>query len=347
MGVFKPLLPVGGEPAILRSVKTSIDAGVRDVIIVTGHRKIHDELGAYSTRVQLIHNADYLSGMFSSICAGVSKLPDDIDGFFVLPSDCCAVSSDEFKLLIEKFDKAVAIPVFDGKRGHPPLFPAPYITDILAYDGNDGLKGIRRQLPELEVQMPSCGTLLDMDTPEDYVSLLSFLDLPTYPSAAESFQLLAECETPKDIINHGRDVADLALKMAQLMAQKGVSPICRELLESSCLLHDIMRMHPNHAERAKVLLLEKGYPAAALIVGEHMDLDGPVTAIGERELLYLADKLSRRGKTVNIEDTRRELSAKFSTNTEALTCLNMRLNNAKAILALLQSNFGFGYEDIA
>jgi CTP:molybdopterin cytidylyltransferase MocA len=41
MGQFKPLLPVAGRTAIERSIATFRDAGLRDVVVVLGHRRAH------------------------------------------------------------------------------------------------------------------------------------------------------------------------------------------------------------------------------------------------------------------------------------------------------------------
>jgi len=182
MGAFKPLLPIGNEHSVERCVNVARAAGVEDVIIVTGHQKIDDVINVKETGARTVHNEAFLSGMFSSVCTGVRELSGDTDGFFILPSDCCAVSPHELKLLLENFGNAAAIPAFGGKRGHPPLIPAHYISELLAYSGDDGLKGFLRQLPKIEVEMPRPGTLFDMDTPDDYVKLLKYLGLSPFPA---------------------------------------------------------------------------------------------------------------------------------------------------------------------
>jgi len=121
--------------------------------------------------------------------------------------------------------------------------------------------------------------------------------------------------------------------------QQGAS-INMELLEVSCLLHDIMRTEPDHARRAAELLLEKGYPRAAIIVSKHMDIDFPITDVGEIEILYLADKMCRHGRVVSIDKTKQDMESKFSSDPKALAAAYARLSNAQTILDLLQNQYG-------
>jgi len=217
MGVLKPLLPVGEHPAIVRSINTAKAAGLRDIIVVTGHR--HDELESLlhaeardacmrqvrqgtvlclamkardtepspvsrpvSQDVRIAYNDRYNDGMFSSVYTGVSALPAGASGFFLLPADCCAISPSTFVALAEAFTKNgcanITHPRYNGRRGHPPLIPAKYRDQILAYSGDNGLRGFLAPLPSFDVDTDDPGILMDMDTPEDYAALLKYLGLP-------------------------------------------------------------------------------------------------------------------------------------------------------------------------
>ena len=354
MGVFKPLLPVGGKPAAARCADAAKAAGVNEIIVVTGHRRdeINAALCAEINNARLIHNDRYLSGMFSSVYAGVSSLSDDMDGFFLLPADCAAVSQKDLETLTNEFAKsgmsAVVRPRFGDRRGHPPLIPADFAQGLLAYGGADGLKGFLRTLPTVEVEMGTPGVLLDMDTPEDYADLLTYLKLPAYLDRDDSLKLLEKYGAPPDVVNHGKHVAAVALKIARLINEhERTQTLDLNLLESACLLHDIKRSEPNHAARGMELLLREGYPKAAVLAGGHMDLKSAVTTVGELELLYLADKLCRRGEIVKLEDTLRNMSSKFSSDAEAFECTKLRIENAQKILNLLQNRYGIGYETIS
>ena len=348
MGVFKPLLPVGGQPAVLRCIHTAKAAGLQDILVVTGHMRAEIEsfLHLNAPDVRTVYNSGYKDGMFSSAQAGVSALPAKLDGFFLLPSDCSAVSPHTLKELAERFaeneGKLVTRPKFNGKRGHPPLVPAQHISPLLSYMGENGLKGFLSPLPTFEMELDSPGALLDMDTPQDYCELLSYLGLPTYPDATQCTDLLKKYHTPPDIVEHGEHVAALALKIARQIEAHGGS-IDKALLESACLLHDICRMRPDHAMAGQKLLLREGYPGAAVLVGKHMDMEGFAGIVGEAELLFLADKICRRGKLTSLEDTLQEIESRFAKDPVALEAAKRRINTAQMIMSALKARYGIEY----
>ena len=365
MGVFKPLLPVGAQPAIARCINTAKSAGVRDVIVVTGNMRgeLEAAVREIAPLTHLVHNAGFNDGMFSSACTGVGALGDDIDSFFLLPSDCCAVSPDTLVTLIRHFtdsDRASVIRSrFGDKRGHPPLIPARYKNPLTLYKGENGLKGFLAPLPTIEVEMGAPDSLLDMDTPEDYSELLGFLGLPVYPTREQCEELFAKYDTPPDIIAHGEHVAALALKVARLIERDGVSvSFDFTLLESACLVHDIFRMEPDHARAGMELLLREGYPKAAVLVGDHMDLPGKTGAVGEAEhpvfigtiseteLLFLADKLCRRGKYAALSDTMRDIESRFSQDPGALEGARRRISTAQAIFNNLIASYDISYKKL-
>ena len=315
---------------------------------------------AAEPEVRVTHNKDYAEGMFSSVVTGVKALRDGADGFFLLPADCCAVTSDTLIKLASVFadnadnvdnadedsnannagnaEQAVIRPRYRERRGHPPLIPAKYANTLVSYCGDGGLKAVLRTLPTIEVEMDSEETLLDMDTPEDYARLLTFLGSRTYPTTEQCEQLLHEYGATQQIIEHGEQVAALACKVAAFMNEKGAG-IDISLLRSACLLHDICRAEPDHARVGMELLLRKGYPKAATLIGEHMELHTQVEVVAERELLYLADKLCRQGRIVAINDTISELKEKFADNDEARENSVMRMMTAGEILDMLTKQY--------
>lgn len=374
MGVFKPMLPVGGVPAVLRCVNTARKAGVRETVIVTGHcadqltaafnafpgeegrtdgcsmtgENMDTACNAGAQRIILAYNERYAEGMLSSVLTGVSMLHSDSDAFFLLPADCCAVTAETLLNLINHLytseSGTVIRPAFQGKRGHPPLIPSRYIEPLCAYTGSSGLKGFLSPLPSLVIETGEPGVLLDMDTPDDYASLLEHLRLPGFPDRAECGELLRRFNVSDEIIRHGEQVARLALKFAELLEERGVR-LNTALLESACLLHDIARTEHDHARAGMKLLLTEGYPEAALLVGSHMDLPSEPEDINERELLYLADKLCRRGRIVRLEETSTELAAKYLPGSDPYIKAMARMASARTILNIMNIKYSISGRD--
>lgn len=187
MDAFKPLLPVLGESALLRAVELGRLAKVHCISVVTGYR--HEDVEAallsrHAKNIRHIYNNRYRDGMFSSVITGVHSLPNDIDGFFLLPVDHCAVIKETLEMLIAAFilsgGKTIVYPTYHGKRGHPPLIPYSYAADIKSYDGTDGMRGYLSPFPFEEAEVDDPGILMDMDTPQDYEALIKYLEGRAY-----------------------------------------------------------------------------------------------------------------------------------------------------------------------
>lgn len=354
MGALKPLLPIGGESALLRTVSLGRLEKIHSISVVTGHR--HEEVEAElalgrAKNVRHVYNSHYADGMFTSVKAGIHSLPGDIDGFMLLPVDHCAVAPETLEKVIAAFvlsnGRAVVYPTYNGERGHPPLIPYGFAAGIKAYDGADGMRGFLAPYPYEEVEVDDRGILLDMDTPPDYEALLTHLGLPTYPDDAASRRLIAKYQMPEHIIAHCCQVNDLAQHIAGMLRRKGVK-LNTDLLSTACLLHDIARLEPEHATAGAKLLLQEGYPAAARLVAVHMDLpDDDSPAPDEASLLYLADKLSRYGKITTPEETLSVLKTRYADDTAALAHAIARMKRAFSILDMLKNRYKIGFEDIA
>jgi len=176
MKQFKPLLPLGETTIIDRVVSTFRDIGV-DVYLVAGHRQ--EEIKTHIKRqdITIILNPDYEKGMISSVQTGIRNLKPGYQAFFMQPVDIPLVKPLSIKQIIEagvSHPGKIIYPVFQGKRGHPPLIPSGLIPEILRWEKWGGLKALLKTHDKsaLEVPVNDANILLDIDTPEDYENLL-------------------------------------------------------------------------------------------------------------------------------------------------------------------------------
>ncbi len=181
MGAFKPLLPIGDMTAIERIADTLGKAGVDTIIGVTGfQRELLSPIFAEKGILEA-YNPDFSQGMFASVRAGISRALTDAEeapkGFFLIPVDCPLIPPEVFKQLIKKHEEepdAFLVPCYRGKKGHPLFIPSCYAEEILAHDGEGGLKAVTNRhedkLIRLETGMEA--VVLDMDTPEGYREIL-------------------------------------------------------------------------------------------------------------------------------------------------------------------------------
>lgn len=108
------------------------------------------------------------------------------------------------------------------------------------------------------------------------------------PSPAECALLCERYETPPGAVGHCVTVAAFADELAGMLVSRGI-PLDRRLVTAGALLHDIARIHPDHAAVGAGWLRQEGYPAVADIIERHMQLDD-VRCIDETMVVYYADK---------------------------------------------------------
>ncbi len=180
MGQLKALLPVKRETIIERLVSVFRQNGVQ-VFVVTGYRS-HEIVQALKNReVTFVENPKYELGMFTSVQAGVRALQPTIEAFFVMPVDIPLVKSETIKSLINEHKKnpgKIISPVCDGTRGHPPLIPGNLAPVMVHWSKEGNLRDVLNFYSDLalEVEVDDKGILIDVDTLDDYESLLKSID---------------------------------------------------------------------------------------------------------------------------------------------------------------------------
>jgi len=185
MGAFKPLLPIGDMTAIERVIKTLEDANVNNIVAVTGYQRDLLSPILKKRKVREAYNSDYDLGMFTSIKAGIgqalSGIRDEDGGFFLMLVDCPLVSPEVLELILKKHEEipdAFIVPCFCGKKGHPLFIPTIYADEILAYDGEGGLKAITNRHEEhlIRLDVQDEAVVLDMDTQDGYREIRDYYD---------------------------------------------------------------------------------------------------------------------------------------------------------------------------
>jgi molybdenum cofactor cytidylyltransferase len=171
MGRPKQLLSLGNKTVIKRCVDTILLSGVRDIVVVaaggTGEMMI-DALK--DLPVKLARNPYAESDMAESARIGLREVNAGSSGIMVCLSDHPMVKAETLLTLIRihhEDPEKVIIPMFNGRRGHPTLFPRPVIREIR---DAPTLRHIVCEIPERirAVEVPDEWVVFDMDTPEDY-----------------------------------------------------------------------------------------------------------------------------------------------------------------------------------
>lgn len=174
MGSFKPLLPINGIPVIELCVRNLLNAGVTELVVVTGFRGHEIQSILSSLPVKFVHNKDYAdTQMFDSIRLGLSAFSAPHDRVFITPGDIPLVSSKTLLGMIQAEGDFVS-PVYCGISGHPVLLASRILPQIIEFSGNSGLRGAIAscRASVCTVETNDVGITLDLDTPEDYSKVL-------------------------------------------------------------------------------------------------------------------------------------------------------------------------------
>ena len=172
MGQQKLLMPYGDSTLVGSVLENLQRGGVNDIVVVVGTDAdaVRDELSGHTVR--FVENPDVDRGMLSSVRCGIAAI-DNADALMVALGDMPAVNEDVVRTLLarhNRFDDAITIPTYDGRRGHPVVIGCGHRDAILERFDDVGLRGLMQEQAAViqEVAMNSDGVLIDLDTPEDY-----------------------------------------------------------------------------------------------------------------------------------------------------------------------------------
>jgi len=95
-----------------------------------------------------------------------------VDAFFVVPVDLGLIKPQTIAALTAQFKQAkplIAIPTYNSRKGHPPVYAAKLIPDILALNYNEPLYTINRKFEKetLLVEIDDANILKNINMPHD------------------------------------------------------------------------------------------------------------------------------------------------------------------------------------
>lgn len=358
MGDLKALLPLGKTTVLGHCIQRLQDCGIEDVLVVTGHRGEEVKALALQAGARTIDNPDFASGMFSSIRAGFRGISSRSQGLLLLPVDIPLVRRPTLKRLIDAFADAPALltyPLFDGRRGHPPLIAAELLAGLSAPENPEGglrslLTTIEAQQPQRvrEVQVADANILFDMDTPEDYQAGCRRWKREGIPTSMECEAILRHFHPmPEKGLAHGRRVGEIAGALCAAVNRNSDLQFDTELCQVSGLLHDIAKGHAHHEQEGSRWLHALGFDRVAAIVAEHKDLHWtPERGISEKEMVYLADKLVRGSEVISVNQRFEEKLRLYRDDPEAVQAIRGRQDQARQVAVVMERAAGRPLADI-
>ena len=174
-GSPKALAPLTSSTCVIEHLqKALLDSPVDDIVIVLGAdaQKIKPRI-LKNKRIRSVINADYHLGQTSSFQKGLKHLSLKTRGVLLLPVDYPFIKTDTIHILCDQFllsPSKIMIPSFNGRKGHPPIFPISLKKDFLALDHSQGINTVAQEHQSAAVIYPvdDSGVIKSFNTPEEF-----------------------------------------------------------------------------------------------------------------------------------------------------------------------------------
>ncbi len=170
--VSKLVAQFGGKPLVRHAAEAALASRARPVVVVTGHAREAVQAALAGLPLLFAHNADFASGLASSLHAGVAALPGEVAGALVLLGDMPRIEAPLLDRLIDAFAARplalAAAPVHAGRRGNPVLLSRALFPMLARLEGDEGARRLLSEADPIgvvEVDVESDGVALDIDTP--------------------------------------------------------------------------------------------------------------------------------------------------------------------------------------
>lgn len=179
MGKCKLLLKYESKALVefvLEAVKSSIaESGLKEAVVVTGNEEIKNLCEKRNLKVVI--NEEGYKGQSESIKLGLKAL-DEASGYMFIAGDQPFLTAEIICSLSKEFLKSpdmILVPVYEGRRGSPVIFPKYYREELLGLMGDNGGRTVLRNHTNKVkyFNLADGKVLIDIDTKEDYSRLLN------------------------------------------------------------------------------------------------------------------------------------------------------------------------------
>lgn len=153
-----------GRPLVAWAVDAAIEAGLDDVLVVTG---AVDLAGVLPAGVAVVENPAWAGGIATSLGAAIEEASRrGHDAVVVGLGDQPFVTADAWRLVGRSTVAPIVVATYDGKRRNPVRLSAE-VWPLLDTSGDEGARTLMRRRPDLVGEVACAGTPADVDTVED------------------------------------------------------------------------------------------------------------------------------------------------------------------------------------
>ena len=183
LGQMKQLLPINNKSLLETQLEHAL-AITNNVYCVLGYQAEQLQSCIDHLPIVTIINSDWLTGMGSSIAAGVKALTPDINAVMIVLVDQWQLTTSD---LAQHFgywqskpsDIIVAqdnlAPTKSNKIGPPVIFPRYFFSELSQLTGEQGAKPLLHKYQHVLLKVPLASAFIDVDTPEQLITMNKML----------------------------------------------------------------------------------------------------------------------------------------------------------------------------
>ena len=165
-----------GKTLLEETIRSAMTCIARILVVLRKDDEFGDRLNGFvnDRYLRFFCAPDSDQGMGSSLANSISEL-ENWQAALVILGDMPYIKQETYETLIAAYQtdsKAIIVPVYQGKTGHPVLFDRCYFPELEKISGDQGAKSIIEANPQhiINVEVDDPGILLDIDKPEDLKS---------------------------------------------------------------------------------------------------------------------------------------------------------------------------------
>ena len=173
-GSPKQLVRVSGRPLLHTIVARAVELAGHSVTVVLGAHAAELAPLLRHSPASVIVNRDWQEGIASSLRAAIGHVPGGSDGVLIALADQPMVTTEDLRRLAGAWRRQpafIAAAQYGATTGVPAIFPRTSFEDLAALRGDRGAQLLLRRNPDRVVRVPMPSAALDIDTPEDLLSI--------------------------------------------------------------------------------------------------------------------------------------------------------------------------------
>ena len=171
------ILDDAGVPFVVRIARTLFDAGLPEVVVITGrdHETAAGAVGSVTWKVapRLVRNPDPSRGQLSSLWTALDACSGRADAIVMTLVDIPLLARDTVETVVATWLRTgapIVRPEYGGRRGHPVVFDRAIFDELRRAPLDGGARTVLAAHYQeiVTVAVPDPGCVVDLDTPDEY-----------------------------------------------------------------------------------------------------------------------------------------------------------------------------------